>query len=129
MKKILTISVIVILAIIMMVSIAESQSTTDYKVIKNAVKKNGSTWKDSKDLILHITIQNPNDKSSIKIEIPFNIVEFLIESCEDSDIHLFDSKEEFKLDEAISKLRAAGPMTLVEINYPEENSTIKIWLE
>jgi hypothetical protein len=129
MKNILTISAIMILAIFLMVNIAESQSSTDYKVIKNAIKKNGSTWKNSKDLILHMDIQKKNDKTTVKIEMPFNLVEYLVDSCKDVDVHIHGGSEEFKLLEAITKLRASGPMTLVEINLPEEDSTIKIWLE
>jgi hypothetical protein len=129
MKKILAISAIVIMAIVLSVSIAESQSSTDYKIIKNAIKKNGSTWKDSKNLVLHMNFQEKNDNSTVKIEMPFSIVEYLIESCEETDIHMDGGKEVFKLREAINKLRVAGPMTLVEINFPESESTVKIWLE
>jgi len=129
MKKILAISAIVIMAIVLSVSIAESQSSTDYKIIKNAIKKNGSTWKDSKNLVLHMNFQEKNDNSTVKIEMPFSIVEYLIESCEETDIHMDGGKEVFKLREAINKLRIAGPMTLVEINFPESESTVKIWLE
>jgi len=129
MKKILAISAIVIMAIVLSVSIAESQSSTDYKIIKNAIKKNGSTWKDSKNLVLHMNFQEKNDNSTVKIEMPFSIVEYLIESCEETDIHMDGGKEVFKLREAINKLRIAGPMTLVEINFPESEITVKIWLE
>jgi hypothetical protein len=129
MKKILIISAVVILTVFIWVSIAESQSLTDYKVIKNAVKKNGSTWKNSKDLTLHMTVQNNDDKSSIIIEIPFDIVEYLIESCKDADIH-WEGNKSFKLREAINKLKSSGPMTIIEINNFEDNdSTVKIWLE
>jgi len=129
MKKILAISAIVIMAIVLSVSIAESQSSTDYKIIKNAIKKNGSTWDDSKKMILHMNFQEKNKNSTVKIEMPFSIVEYLIESCEETDIHMDGGKEIFKLREAITKLRVAGPMTLVEINFPESEITVKIWLE
>jgi hypothetical protein len=129
MKKILTISAIVVLAAFICVSIAESQSSTDYKIIKNAVKKNGNSVKNSKDLILHMTVQNNNDKPSVIIEIPFDIVEYLLESCKDADIN-WGEKKSFKLHEAISKLKASGPMTIIEINnFEDNNSTVKIWLE
>jgi hypothetical protein len=129
MKKILIISAIVVLAAFICVSIAESQSSTDYKIIKNAVKKNGNSVKNSKDLILHMTVQNNKDKSSVIIEIPFGIVEYLLENCKDTDIH-WEGKNSFKLHEAISKLKESGPMTIIEINSFEDNdSTVKIWLE
>jgi hypothetical protein len=129
MKRILAISAIAIMAILVASSIAESQSSTDYKIIKNAIKKNGSTWKEAKNLVLHMDIQNRNDDTTVKIEMPFNIVEYLVESCKDTDIHVDGGREVFKLRETIDKLKSAGPSTLVEINFEESHSTIKIWLE
>jgi hypothetical protein len=64
----------------------------------------------------------------VEIEIPFNVVEYLVESCKDADINL-EGKKAFKLREAIEKLKKAGPMMIIEINDLEDNGTIKIWLE
>jgi archaellum component FlaF (FlaF/FlaG flagellin family) len=125
MKKILAAAAILIIAILLTVNIAESQSSTDYKVIKNAVKKNGST---GKDLIFHLTVTGNDNEDSVEIEIPFNVVEYLVESCKDADINL-EGKKAFKLREAIEKLKKAGPMMIIEINDLEDTGTIKIWLE
>lgn len=129
MKRILIVSLIAVFAIIVTASNVQSQSSTDYKVIKNAVKKNGSTWKEAKNLVMHMDIQDLKKKTNIKIEIPFNIVEFFLENCKDSKMHFHGDVNELKLMEAITKIKASGPMTMIEVNFPEEDSKVKIWLE
>lgn len=125
MKKILAIAATLFIAVLLTVNFAESQSSTDYKVIKNAVKKNGET---GKDLIFHLTVKDNEDGDSVVIEMPFNVVEYLVESCKDADIHL-EGKKAFKLRDVFDKLKKAGPMTIIEINEFENDNTIKIWLE
>lgn len=130
MKKALVIFAIAAVAIFLSVSIAESQSSTDYKIIKNAVKNNGGAPKNPEDLILHLDVKNTKtNKTTVKIEVPFNLVEYLIENCNESAIKL-EGKEAFKLREAIKRLKASGPMTIIEINnFEDENSSVRIWLE
>lgn len=129
MKKVLLISSIVLMAILVSLSFAEPQSSTDYKVIKNAVKKNGNTLRNPKDMILHMTIEE-KDSASVEIEVPFTVIEFVLESCKETDIH-WDGDKTFKLHEVISKLKSSGPFTIIEIDNFDDNKNVKakIWLE
>lgn len=129
MKKVLILSSIVLLAILISVSFADPQSSTDYKVIKNAVKKNGNTLRNPKEMILHMTVEEKN-KTSVEIEIPFTVIEFLLESCKETDIH-WDGDKTFKLNEVINKLKSSGPFTIIEIDNFDDNENVKakIWLE
>lgn len=101
-------------------------SNQDYKVIKNAVKKNKKAGNPGELSWFKIQVtDNKTKKVKVNITLPFSLVD-LLSDCIDEDIKIKD-KEKINFKKVVEELKKHGPMTLVEVY--EEDETVKIWFE
>lgn len=120
---------VLVLAVVLLVAVPLVRGTSDedYKVIKNAVKSQGSGG-DVAWFRLEVFDKKAN-KTEVKIKIPIALVDMVAESIGE-DISIKGdkgSKCDVDLKKFIKILKTNGPATLIEVD--DEDSLVKIWFE
>lgn len=117
-------AIFMVMALLMAAAPLKASSAEDYKVIKKAAKNkkgNGDiTW-----FRIEVTDKKSN-KSSVKIKIPFALVDLLTD-CVKDDIKIHNDKCNIDFKEVMKILKKHGPMTIVEVD--EDDSKVRIWFE
>lgn len=123
-KNLMMLTVVFMITALLMVSAPlKASSAEDYKVIKKAAKgkKGGDiTW-----FRIEVT-DKKTKKASVKIKIPFALVDMLTD-CVKDDIKIKDDKCDIDFKKVMKILKQHGPMTIVEVD--EEDSKVRIWFE
>ncbi len=103
-------------------------SADDYQVIKNAVRKSQATPVGGKNLQWFKIVVTGKEGAgeNVKITLPVSLVEMMLNSCQEKKFNV-EHGCEIDLRKVWNDLKAAGPMSLVEI--ADHGETVKIWLE
>ncbi len=102
----------------------------DADVIRRAVKSNPhyQEGKEVKWFKLEVT-NTVTDKVEVKITLPISLLEIIMKSSSDRDMHIDRDDLDLDMKELFQSLKKAGPMSIIEIYDDEDGHEVKIWLE
>jgi hypothetical protein len=95
----------------------------DYRVIKNAVKKNKG--KVEIQWFKISVIDKRSKKRKVNIKLPFSLIE-LLANCSKDDFEV-KSDCDISLKKIVKIFKKHGPMTIIEVD--DDDELIKIWFE
>ena len=100
----------------------------DYQVIKNAVQKSQATPGGVKSLQWLKIVVTGKDGSGekVKITLPVSLVELMLNACPEKKFNV-EHGCEIDIQRIWNDLKAAGPMSLVEIE--DHGESVRVWLE
>lgn len=128
MKKVIWLILFTLLVLFLISGFAYTGDRDDYQVIKKAVHDNSkSEMKGEVRWFRVLVVDNRTGKEKVKITMPIALVEIFVRCAEQKEVKIKSMNSTINMEELLSELKKAGPLSIIEIN--EEDETVKVWLE
>ena len=130
MKKVAVLALIVFALGVFVPNLLLADSRDDIQTIKKAVKKKPDykPGEEAKWLKVLIT-DNETKKDIVKITLPISLVETLLKCAHDEHMKIHRDECDIDLKELFEELKKHGPMVYIEVTDPDDNETVKVWVE
>ncbi len=128
MKKLVVLSLAVVLLTGWAGSLAAAGTQNDFQAVKKAVKENPvyESGKEVKWFKVLVTDAKTN-KDKVRITLPISLVELFVKHAENKHVRMNRRDLDIDIGELFAELKKLGPMALIEVF--EEDEIVKVWLE
>lgn len=128
MKKVIWLILLALFVLFLISGFAYSGDRDDYQVIKKAVQDNSkSEVKGEVRWFKVLVVDNKTGKEKVKITMPVALVEIFVRCAEQKEVRIKSMKSTINMEELLSQLKKAGPLSIIEVY--EEDETVKVWIE
>ncbi len=128
MKKVIVITVVLLVLLFMTSSLFPAGDRDDYQFIKKAVQDTSEVEpaKEVKWFKVLVT-ETKTGKEKVRITMPIALVEIFARCADNKEVKLGRDGSSLNLQKLLTELKKVGPLAIIEVN--EEDEKVKVWLE